>query len=176
MPAIYQRKACGFTLLEVLIALIVLSIGLIGMAGLIVQGQKFNRYALNRSQASFLAYDMADRIRANTDGAPAYDVDTTPDPERKTACTDTENGCSSTDMAENDLFEWNRQISGAPANGNIPAVVGALPPLPNGDPATGSVEINTVGTSITAEISVVWGEAEPNVGLVIKRYDLVVQL
>ncbi|MGI9304444.1 MAG: type IV pilus modification protein PilV, partial [Gammaproteobacteria bacterium] len=63
-----EKKIRGFTLLEVLIATVVLSIGLIGLAALMIQGQKFNRSALNRSQATFIAYDMADRMRANRAG------------------------------------------------------------------------------------------------------------
>jgi type IV pilus assembly protein PilV len=55
----------GFTLLEVLIALVVLSIGLLGIAGLQGIGLRSSHGAYLSSQASLLAYDMADRIRAN---------------------------------------------------------------------------------------------------------------
>lgn len=62
----------GFTLLEVLIALLVLSLGLLGLAGLQGATVQFNHGAYLRSQATSLAYDMADRIRANRDGN--YDI------------------------------------------------------------------------------------------------------
>ena len=55
----------GFTLLEVLIALVILSIGLLGIAGLQGVGLRSNQGAYLTSQASLLAYDIADRIRAN---------------------------------------------------------------------------------------------------------------
>jgi type IV pilus assembly protein PilV len=56
---------CGATLLEVLIALVVLSFGLLGHAGLQGAALKVNQGALMRSQATGLAYDMLDRMRAN---------------------------------------------------------------------------------------------------------------
>src|SRR5215469_7388300 len=58
----------GFTLLEVLIALLVFSLGLLGLAGLLVVSVKTNHSAYLRTQASFLAHGMADRMRANSLG------------------------------------------------------------------------------------------------------------
>ncbi|WP_290648920.1 type IV pilus modification protein PilV [Aquisalimonas sp.] len=57
----------GFSLLEVLIGLLVLSIGLLGIAGLQTIGMKSSHNAYLGSQAAALAYDMADRVRANPD-------------------------------------------------------------------------------------------------------------
>jgi type IV pilus assembly protein PilV len=62
----------GFTLLEVLIALVVLSIGLLGIAGLQGVGLRSSHGAYLSSQASLLAYDMADRIRANPQTSATY--------------------------------------------------------------------------------------------------------
>lgn len=59
----------GFTLLEVLVAVLVLAIGLLGLAGLQATSLRVNQSASMRSQATNLAYDMADRIRANRDAA-----------------------------------------------------------------------------------------------------------
>lgn len=59
----------GFTLLEVLIALVVLSLGLLGLAALQAATVDFNHKAYLRSQATSLAYDMADRMRANRQAA-----------------------------------------------------------------------------------------------------------
>jgi len=58
----------GFTLLEVLVAVVVLSIGLLGLAGLQASGLAQNNTAYQRTQATLLAYDMLDRMRANYDG------------------------------------------------------------------------------------------------------------
>ena len=55
----------GTTLIETLVALLVLSIGLLGVAALQVNALQNNQMAHVRSQASVLAYDLADRMRAN---------------------------------------------------------------------------------------------------------------
>jgi len=55
----------GFTLIEVLIAVLVLAIGLLGLAGLQASALRVNHDAQLRSQATLLAYDMADRMRTN---------------------------------------------------------------------------------------------------------------
>ncbi len=57
----------GFSLLEVLVALVVLSIGLMGIASMQVVGLQFNQQALTTARAIELAGDMADRIRASND-------------------------------------------------------------------------------------------------------------
>lgn len=63
------RFGRGFTLVEVLVALLVLSIGLLGLAGLQINGLRGNHSAYLRSQASVLAYDVIDRMRANRSAA-----------------------------------------------------------------------------------------------------------
>jgi type IV pilus assembly protein PilV len=55
----------GFTLLEVLVAMVVLSIGLLGLAGLMASSLKNSHSAYQRTQATWLAYDALDRMRAN---------------------------------------------------------------------------------------------------------------
>ena len=61
----HSRAMRGFTLLEVLVAMIVLSIGLLGLAGLMASSLKNSHSAYMRSQATWLAYDALDRMRAN---------------------------------------------------------------------------------------------------------------
>ena len=55
----------GFTLVEVLVALVVMSVGMLGIAALYLEGLRAGRTALYRTTAVNLAADMADRIRAN---------------------------------------------------------------------------------------------------------------
>jgi len=55
----------GFTLLEVLVTMVVMSLGLLGYAGLQMASLKNSASAYQRSQATILAYDMIDRMRAN---------------------------------------------------------------------------------------------------------------
>lgn len=64
----------GFTLLEVLVAMLVLSIGLLGLAGLMASSLRNNQSAYYRSQATWLAYDVIDRMRTNRPNAAAYIV------------------------------------------------------------------------------------------------------
>lgn len=64
--AIYLSKyQSGFSLIEILIALMILSVGLLGLAALQAAALKTNHGAYYRSQAVFLAYDICDRMRAN---------------------------------------------------------------------------------------------------------------
>ncbi|MCK5533239.1 MAG: type IV pilus modification protein PilV [Halopseudomonas aestusnigri] len=55
----------GFGLLEVLVTILVLSVGLLGMAALQLNAMKYNQTASVRTHAVVLAYDIADRMRAN---------------------------------------------------------------------------------------------------------------
>ena len=55
----------GMTLIEVLVALLILSVGLLGAAAFQLNALKYTDSARMTSQASFIAYDMLDRIRAN---------------------------------------------------------------------------------------------------------------
>ena len=66
------RGAAGFTIVEVLVALVVLSVGMLGIAGLYVVTLQSGGTAIYRTQAVNLASDMADRIRANRNAGVAY--------------------------------------------------------------------------------------------------------
>jgi type IV pilus assembly protein PilV len=59
----------GTTLIETMVALLVLSIGLLGIAGMQMTSLQNNRGAHLRSQAQVLSYDIADRMRANREAA-----------------------------------------------------------------------------------------------------------
>jgi type IV pilus assembly protein PilV len=87
MPALSYRKSRGLTLVEILVALLVLSIGMLGLAGLQTQSLRFNSSSYHRTQATVLAYDFADRMRANRRAAldGEYDI-ALPDPAQ--ACGD----------------------------------------------------------------------------------------
>lgn len=64
----------GFTLLEVLITVVIFSVGLLGLAGLQATGIKLNHSSLLRTQATLLAYDVADCMRANRGSVAAYEI------------------------------------------------------------------------------------------------------
>lgn len=69
-PAARNR---GFTLIEAMVALLVLSIGLLGIAALYVETLKAGRTSVYRTQAVNMATDLADKIRGNRGLANAYD-------------------------------------------------------------------------------------------------------
>lgn len=106
-----QRKTNfkGFTLVEILVAVFVLALGLLGLTGLQVAGLQNNHSAYLRSQATLLAYDMADRMRANASAlsASAYDI---PTPINNINCMST-TGCTSAQMAGHDMYEWSSNLS-----------------------------------------------------------------
>ena len=111
-----MNKISGFTLIEVLIAMLVMALGLLGLAGLQFAALSNNQSAYHRSQATQLAYDIADRIRANLNDANNGATSTyiTQDPTTATAqadCTAVSTTCSNADLAVNDLFLWNQDIS-----------------------------------------------------------------
>jgi type IV pilus assembly protein PilV len=109
-PSYGRQGQQGFTLLEVLIAMVVLSIGLLGLAGLQANSLKNNTSAYQRSQASIFAYEMLDRIRANHTGLVDGEYDdlmsgTTSDP----GCITT--GCTVAQMAQYDAYLWKTQLA-----------------------------------------------------------------
>lgn len=100
----------GFSLLEVLIALLIFSLGLLGMAGLLIVSVKTNHSAYLRTQASFLAQSMADRMRANMPRIWTGDYDdsypgSTTDPCAAGAA------CSRANIAIRDKALWSTQLT-----------------------------------------------------------------
>lgn len=116
-----MNKSTGFTLIELLVAVLVLSVGLLGLAGLQVTGLKNNQNAYYRSQATQLAYDMGDRMRANVIGASTYTSNSASTAITQPTCITT-TGCTPQNMALNDLFEWNSNLLTA----GLPMVVGTI--------------------------------------------------
>lgn len=108
---IYRKKtADGFSLIEVLVALMVFSIGLIGLAGLLVMSTQANHGAFVRTQATFLAQNMADRMRANLGEVwrGSYD-DTWPVSGAADPC-DAANPCDPTEVATRDKVLWGEML------------------------------------------------------------------
>jgi type IV pilus assembly protein PilV len=64
----------GVSLVEVLVSVVVLSIGLLGLAGLQASGIRVSQSSIHRGQAAQVAYDIVDRIRANVANAGEYEV------------------------------------------------------------------------------------------------------
>src|SRR6185503_5302625 len=93
----------GFTMVEVLVALVVLAIGLLGIAALYLNSLQAGRTAIYRTEAVALAADLADRVRMNRSALAAYGAQFTDTGTQVAAC-DTTGGCTGAELASNDLF------------------------------------------------------------------------
>ncbi|PHS27146.1 MAG: type IV pilus modification protein PilV [Methylophaga sp.] len=102
------KKNKGFTLIEVLITVVILALGLLGLAGLQINSLRDNLRAEHRGKAVQLAYDMADRMRSNIVGLNDY----TDAPAENTNCIAVPIvGCTAQQQAGHDRFEWERAIA-----------------------------------------------------------------
>mgnify|MGYP003574349932 FL=1 len=104
MPVISKLQR-GFSLIEVLIALIVMSVGMLGIAGLYVQSLQAGRTSMFRHQAVALAGDVADRIRANPTAGISY-VDANG---ADNGCVAAGVDCDAAGMALHDVWLWKQQ-------------------------------------------------------------------
>jgi len=121
----------GFTLIEVLIALFVLAIGLLGMATLMLASMQSSQGASQRSAATVAAYDLAERMRANRIAAAvanspyAVDPATAALPNCFTDATNTA-GCNNSDRVQLDLAQWSSNLQG-----NIPDATAVIDQVDN---------------------------------------------
>jgi type IV pilus assembly protein PilV len=154
-----SRKASGFTMLEVLITLVVISIGLLGLAGLQIFALKNTQDAGFRVTATLLANDMIDRMKANYEGvifdhynrSSAADYTT-----QVAACVTTPSatatGCTASDFAQNDRFEWAQRVAASLPGGQ--AVV-CVTSTPNAGTDSSAPACDNVGTTAYA-IKIWW--------------------
>jgi type IV pilus assembly protein PilV len=121
-----HRRQRGFSLVEVLIALIILSIGMLGIAGLYVQSMQAGRTSMFRHHAVTLAGDVADRIRANPRAGVAY-AGAGGDNNCIAGGTD----CNPEEMAAHDILLWDQQATDSLPTGDVTVLFddGVTPPL-----------------------------------------------
>lgn len=130
----YLKKSKGFTLLEVLVSVIVLSFGLLGMAGLQATSLKANMSAYHRSQATMLGFQILESMRANRDATHDNGYNIT-----LASAAPTTTGT----VAQNDLKTWFVNVGAA---------------LPGGDAAI-ACDANNV-CSVTVQWDVVGGNKQ----------------
>jgi type IV pilus assembly protein PilV len=142
------KNQSGFSLMEVLVGIMVLSVGLLGIAGLQVNSLKSTRSASLRTQAMVLSQDIIESIRANKtyaidDGANytvAYEADlTTP----ATDCLTT--NCNTAALAAYEMYQWRKQIYETATNTSR---------FPEGDAAV------TIGAGNMVTVSIKWKRTE----------------
>lgn len=134
----HTSRQNGFTLLEVMIAMVIFAVGLLGLAGIQALSLENTSSSYSRSQAVLLAYEMVDRIKANSGVSGSYvtaQSDAATEPAAGDLCD--ANTCNFAAMAAFDLWQWKTSLGSTLLSGK------------------GSVE-NTSGTTYT--ITVHWDE------------------
>ena len=149
-----EHRARGFTLIEVLVSLVILSIGLLGIAKLMLFSSHSNDSAYLRSQATDLAYEMLDYMRSNIvqagpNGTPAFAYNTaaaTPAVNPGFTCNTAPAAAACPNLAAYDLYQWGLRLKAN--SGLVPA--GALP---NGQGSVLAATDITGRTTVTIVVS-----------------------
>jgi type IV pilus assembly protein PilV len=129
MRAAHQQS--GFSLVEAMVSLVVISVGMIGIAALYGQGLSAGRTALFRTQAINLVADMADRIRANRAAGLGYNAIPADN-----NCDTGGAPCLPDPMAAHDLFVWTAQVGN-----QLPGGVGTVQ-VAAGAPPTYTIRVS----------------------------------
>ncbi|RSZ29834.1 MULTISPECIES: type IV pilus modification protein PilV [unclassified Variovorax] len=118
-PRSGRNAQAGFSMIEAMVAVLVLSFGLLALAGFQLRVLADSAGASNQSIAVQLAGDMADRIRSNliagAAAASPYVVDWSPASvdEPESSCAGARASCSAADLAADDLWNWKRMVASA---------------------------------------------------------------
>ena len=135
-----SKRVSGFSLIEVLVALVILSVGTLGIAAMMAVSLKNKTSAYSRAQAGDLAYTILDRMRANRATAIQHGYDIAlgaapvkPPPD---GCIGIAADCSPTQIADLDLAQWKSSLAGI---------------LPSGDGSVHTMELDQM-TEVTIVI------------------------
>jgi type IV pilus assembly protein PilV len=141
----HWRADSGFTVVEVLVSLVVLSVGLLGIAKLILFTARSNDSAYLRSQATELGYQILDEMRANRQTAfsHGYDTSMAAVPNASGSCIGI--ACSPTELALYDVYTWKRRLA---------VSTGGALPLGQGSITT----TTTAPATTTAVVTVQWDD------------------
>lgn len=128
-------RAAGFTLVEILVAIVVLSIGLLGIAKLSIGSVQSNGSAFMRSQATELVQQIVDDMRANQPQAVAggYNIALGANPGAAPNCVTAV--CTAAQIATFDLARWNNRLTTL-----LPSGQGSVAVTQVADATTGSTE------------------------------------
>ena len=142
----YRPVSTGFTLLEVLIAIVVVAFGLLGLAGLQVFALKNNQSASLRVAATNLTTDIIDRMKSNYLGVinGNYDQPNTASYTTVVPGCSQATGCTPAALAQNDLREWQQRVAAS-----LPGGVGivCLDSSPNEAATPGAAACDGVGAA-----------------------------
>ncbi|MEX8494421.1 type IV pilus modification protein PilV [Sphaerotilus sp.] len=146
-----RGRGAGFALVEVLVTVVILAIAALGYAALQLRGLSTNSSAMWRSKATMLAYEAADRVRANVPGATAGQYNNLQNPAVVAACTLT-NVCTAAQMAARDFSQWRTNVSNTLPGGSGVICLDSTPD----DGTTASPACDGTGSQIA--IKVFWSE------------------
>ncbi len=101
-----RQPQTGVGLIEILVTVVILSIGFLVAGRMQIQGMRFNQGAYFQSQAFFIAHDMINRMRTNSDGVVAgrYDNVSTSADTANPGCSD--KPCDAAELAIQDVYDW----------------------------------------------------------------------
>lgn len=102
-----QGRQAGFGMIEILIALLIMGVGLLGMASLQSRSLKMTTDSQNRSQAILLANDIIERARANHENADSYTITA----DTSVACDSTFTLDTSAPVVQNDIAGWRNELA-----------------------------------------------------------------
>ena len=155
-----SRKHHGFSLIEVLVALFVLSIGLLGLAALQATGLRLNHQSYQRTQATLNTYDIIDRMRANpiSIGAGTYNNINLSYTPPVADCLGLP--CDTTQMADYDIGQWKASLTNLLSQGQGGICRGTLTLSPYACAVNPGATLFTVG--------VTWVEHDLNMNLMVE--------
>lgn len=144
-----RRRQRGISIIESLVALVVISVGMLGIAGLYLSSLQASRSAKLRSAAVELVGSLADRIRANRDATMAYDTAQYGGNPAVQAC-DTATRCTAAVLAQDDLARWLADLKAG---------------LPGGTAVTGTVVVTDRARPLSDNylITVQWKESDSDI-------------
>ena len=119
-PGAGVRRQRGMTLIEIMITMTILSVGLLGVAGLQAMAKRASHQAYQRTVATQLIDGLIERVRANPTAAASYHTGTSAplgegskgDNAPSPSCSN-DNSCTDTQLAAHDLWSWEQAIDGA---------------------------------------------------------------
>ena len=114
------KKTNGFTIIEVLITMVILSIGVLGLGLLQLTEMQNTQGGYLRSQAAILAYDIIDSMRANVPAVTAgnYGLAFTAPTPAAVDCYGLAANCTTQQMASSDLNRWRTVLAAYMPSGN----------------------------------------------------------
>ena len=149
----------GVGLIEVLISVLVLAVGLLGLAGMQAQSLRYNNEAYYRTQLTVLANDIADRMRTNRTEAidsDSYKFGLNDSPTASATLCESA-ACSAPNIAQYDFKQWRDNIASA-----LPGGLGSITPVAKaGSQTFREYAIDITYNSVSSDQSAAVGSGDP---------------